>query len=81
MGYDAYDPYAGRGLFAEGLRLVVGLVLAAEPGGMGLHRLEANVQPGNTVSAGLLRSLGFQREGSFAADAVAARRERPGALA
>ena len=65
MGYDAYDPYAGRGLFAEGLRVVVGLVLAAEPGGMGLHRLEANVQPGNTVSAGLLRSLGFQREGSF----------------
>jgi RimJ/RimL family protein N-acetyltransferase/predicted kinase len=64
MGYDAYDPYAGRGLFAEGLRLVVGLVLAAEPGGMGLHRLEANVQPGNAVSAGLLRSLGFQREGS-----------------
>jgi len=65
MGYDAYDPYVGRGLFAEGLRLVVGLVLAAEPGGMGLHRLEANVQPGNTVSAGLLRSLGFQHEGSF----------------
>jgi [ribosomal protein S5]-alanine N-acetyltransferase len=64
MGYDAYDPYAGRGLFAEGLRLVVGLVLAAEPTGMGLHRLEANVQPGNTVSAGLLRSLGFQHEGS-----------------
>jgi [ribosomal protein S5]-alanine N-acetyltransferase len=65
MGYDAYDPYAGRGLFAEGLRLVVGLVLVPEPGGMGLHRLEANVQPGNTVSAGLLRSLGFQHQGSF----------------
>jgi ribosomal-protein-alanine N-acetyltransferase len=65
MGYDAYDPYAGRGLFAEGLRLVVGLVLTAEPAGMGLHRLEANVQPGNTVSAGLLRSLGFQHQGSF----------------
>ncbi len=64
MGYDAYDPYAGRGLFAEGLRLVVGLVFAPEDaGGMGLHRLAAAVQPGNVTSAGLLRSLGFQREG------------------
>jgi ribosomal-protein-alanine N-acetyltransferase len=65
MGYDAYDPYAGRGLFAEGLRLIVGLALAdAADGGMDLHRVEAVVQPGNTRSAGLLRSLGFRHEGS-----------------
>jgi RimJ/RimL family protein N-acetyltransferase len=64
MGYDAYDPYAGRGLFAEGLRLVVSLAFARESsGGMGLHRIAAAVQPGNQASAGLLRSLGFQREG------------------
>jgi ribosomal-protein-alanine N-acetyltransferase len=64
MGYDAYDPYTGRGLFAEGLRLVVDLALARETaGGMGLHRVQAVVQPGNVRSAGLLRSLGFQREG------------------
>jgi ribosomal-protein-alanine N-acetyltransferase len=64
MGYDAYDPYAGRGLFAEGLRLVVDLAFRGEPeGGMGLHRVQAAVQPGNVRSAGLLRSLGFQREG------------------
>ena len=64
MGYDAYDPYAGRGLFAEGLRLVVNLAFAQESdGGMGLHRVAASVQPGNLASAGLLRSLGFQREG------------------
>jgi [ribosomal protein S5]-alanine N-acetyltransferase len=64
MGYDAYDPYAGRGLFAEGLRLVVTLAFAQETaGGMGLHRVAAGVQPGNQASAGLLRSLGFQREG------------------
>lgn len=63
MGYDAYDPYAGRGLFAEGMRLVVGLAFAPEPHGMGLHRLEASVQPGNVVSAGLLRSVGFRHEG------------------
>ena len=64
MGYDAYDPYAGRGLFAEGLRLVLDLAFAQETaGGMGLHRVTAAVQPGNLPSAGLLRSLGFQREG------------------
>jgi [ribosomal protein S5]-alanine N-acetyltransferase len=64
MGYDAYDPYVGRGLFAEGLRLVVGLALAdASAGGMGLHRVEASVQAGNVESAGLLRSLGFRHEG------------------
>lgn len=64
IGYDAFDPYAGRGLFAEGLRLVLNLLFAPESaGGMGLHRVAAAVQPGNLPSAGLLRSLGFQREG------------------
>lgn len=63
IGYDAYDPYAGRGLFAEGLRLIVGLGFAETPHGMGLHRLEANVRPGNAASSGMLRSLGFRREG------------------
>ena len=64
MGYDAYDPYAGRGFFAEGLRLLLTLLFAPEDaGGMGLHRVQAAVQPGNLRSAGLLRSLGFQREG------------------
>ena len=64
IGYDAYDPYAGRGLFAEGLALVLNLAFASEAaGGMGLHRIAAAVQPGNVRSAGLLRSLGFQREG------------------
>ncbi|GAB76571.1 Protein N-acetyltransferase, RimJ/RimL family [Austwickia chelonae] len=65
MGYDAYDPYAGRGLFAEGLRLVVDLAFAPEPIGMGLHRVEASVQPGNVRSAGLLRSLGFRLRGEW----------------
>ncbi|HET8617281.1 MAG TPA: GNAT family N-acetyltransferase [Actinomycetales bacterium] len=64
LGYDAYDPYAGRGLFREGLALVVGVALTpGDRGGMGLHRLEASVQPGNVTSAGVLRSLGFRHEG------------------
>lgn len=64
LGYDAYDPYAGRGLFAQGLRLVVDIALRpASEGGMGLHRVEANVQPGNVASARVLRRLGFRHEG------------------
>lgn len=61
LGYNAYTPYAGAGLFAEGMRLVLDLVFTPEPHGMGLHRVEAAVQPGNVRSAGLLRSLGFRR--------------------
>jgi ribosomal-protein-alanine N-acetyltransferase len=63
MGYDAYDPYAGRGLFAEGLELVIDIAFSDEPAGMGLHRIEANIQPTNIRSAGLIRSLGFVHEG------------------
>jgi len=63
IGYDAYDPYAGRGLFVEGLSLTLDLVFADPPRGMGLHRVEANIQPANTRSAGVVRSLGFVHEG------------------
>lgn len=64
LGYDGYDPYVGRGLFREGLALVVELALRVNAdGGMGLHRVEANVQPGNVRSARVLRSLGFRHEG------------------
>ncbi len=67
MGYDAFDPYAGTGLFREGLGLVVDVALRPpDAGGLGLHRVEANVQPGNARSAGVLRSLGFRHEGETA---------------
>ncbi|MFC7596877.1 GNAT family N-acetyltransferase [Terrabacter sp. GCM10028922] len=63
VGYDSYDPYAGRGLFSEGLSLAIDLMFADPPLGMGLHRVEANIQPSNHRSAGLVRSLGFVHEG------------------
>ena len=59
LGYYAFAPHAGRGLIAEGLALV----LREAFGRLGLHRLEANVQPGNASSRRLVRRLGFRREG------------------
>jgi ribosomal-protein-alanine N-acetyltransferase len=44
---------------AEGLRLVLDDAF----GRLGLHRLEANIQPDNVPSIRLVRRLGFRREG------------------
>ena len=63
LGYDAFVPYAGRGLLREGLALLLDHVFDPAPEGLGLHRIEAGVQPANARSILLLRSLGFAREG------------------
>jgi ribosomal-protein-alanine N-acetyltransferase len=59
LGYYSFTPHAGHGYMAEGLRLVLRHAFR----GLGLHRLEANIQPGNRASRALVRGLGFRREG------------------
>ncbi|WP_330172767.1 GNAT family N-acetyltransferase [Streptomyces sp. NBC_01498] len=59
LGYGAFAHAAGRGLMGEGL----GHVLGHAFGPLGLHRLEANIQPGNAASIALVRRAGFRNEG------------------
>jgi ribosomal-protein-alanine N-acetyltransferase len=59
LGYYAFRGYERQGLMREGLALVVQRSFEQ----LGLHRLEANIQPANQASLALARSCGFEREG------------------
>jgi ribosomal-protein-alanine N-acetyltransferase len=59
LGYYGNAAHAGQGLMGEGLTLV----LAEAFGRLALHRVEANIQPGNEASLALARRAGFRREG------------------
>ena len=59
LSYAAFAPAAGQGYMSEGL----GLVLRYAFEQLGLHRLDAQIQPGNHASLRLVRRLGFRNEG------------------
>ncbi len=59
LGYYANAAYAGQGLMAEAIELTIDYAF----GPLLLHRLEANIQPGNDASIALARSAGFRMEG------------------
>ena len=59
VGYAVGKPFAGQGYMREGLELVLRHAFVD----LRLHRLEANIQPGNAASIALARGAGFQREG------------------
>ena len=59
LGYYAFSPNAGKGLMKKALTAVVSRSFGVHA----LHRLEANIQPANERSIGLVQSLGFRLEG------------------
>lgn len=59
LGFYAMAPHAGRGFMHEGLALVVRHAFRD----LKLHRLEANIQPGNGRSIALIERGGFRQEG------------------
>ncbi|MFG0306863.1 MAG: GNAT family N-acetyltransferase [Phycisphaerales bacterium JB040] len=64
MGYWIGAAYARRGYGAAGVRACLTRAFAPErEGGLGLHRVEANIIPENRASLALARRVGFRREG------------------
>lgn len=59
LGYFGSVHCAGRGLMTEAVQAAADYAFKQ----LGLHRLEANIQPGNVKSIELVRRLGFRREG------------------
>ena len=59
LSYYAAADLAAQGYMKEGLQLVIDHAFNE----LGLHRLEANIQPGNEASIRLVESLGFECEG------------------
>lgn len=59
LGYAAFAPSAGQGYMTEGLIIT----LRHAFNDLRLHRLEAQIQPGNKASLALVQRLGFRYEG------------------
>lgn len=59
LGYYGMVWASRKGLMTEALNAGVQYAF----GDLGLHRLEANIQPENTASIALVRRIGFKKEG------------------
>lgn len=59
MGYFIGAPHANQGYMTEGFQLALRYAFRI----LKLHRVEANIQPGNTASVTLVKHAGFTKEG------------------
>ncbi len=59
LGYFGFAPHSGQGYMTEGMALVLDVAFR----GLGLHRVEVNIQPTNARSLALARRIGFTHEG------------------
>lgn len=59
LGYFGFAGLEGRGYMKAGLKAVIRKAFQE----IGLHRIEANIQPANLTSVALVRSCGFALEG------------------
>jgi len=59
LSYYVFSGHEGQGFMREGLKAVVRHAFDD----LRLHRMEANIQPGNEASIALVRSVGFSKEG------------------
>ena len=59
LGFYGSQSYAGKGLMSEALKMILECAFTD----LQLHRLEANIQPGNIASSRLVDRNGFQKEG------------------
>ena len=59
LGYSILPAHRGRGYMTDALQLALRYAFRT----LRLHRVEANVEPGNEPSIALIRRAGFTREG------------------
>lgn len=59
LGYYGMQEFGRKGLMTQALRAAIRFAF----GDLGLHRLEANIQPENRASIALVQRLGFRQEG------------------